>query len=91
MLEKIGTMTKVVEHGDGVTLTEKFGFTVEEDSKILTFDYFNHPEYGNVLLLGDQVFFLGFWTMEDLRKLSNIVISAIATEMGNAKRSTKGK
>ncbi len=77
-----GVFSKDQEDKDGIILTKEYGFLVtEEEGKVLSFDKLDNPEYGNVLLFGDQVFFLKFWDTESLEKAQRLVTDAISHEL----------
>lgn len=76
-----GNMTIGLKNERGVTLTQEYGFTVqEEEGKVLAFDLMETADYGVALLFGDQVFFLKFWDDEDLTKAESIVKRAFHQE-----------
>lgn len=78
---KKGTMRVGLKDENGFTLTKDYGFTVqEEDGSVLAFDLFEHPELGTMLLFGNQVFAMKFWTDEQLSKASNMISTAVITE-----------
>ena len=77
-----GTMAVAVKTEKGYTLTNEYGFTVEEeDGSVLAFDLLEHPDLGTALLFGCQVFALKFWNDEDLEKGLRIVTDAITSEL----------
>jgi hypothetical protein len=60
---------EVKEAESGKILTQEHGFTVKEEAgKVLSFDKIDRPDYGTVLLFGDQVYFVKFWDDEDLER-----------------------
>jgi hypothetical protein len=83
-----GTMNVGVKTERGVTLSKKYGFTIEEDhGKVLAFDTFNHPELGHTLLFGDQVFVLKFWDDADLEKGLALMQGALSYELARRESS----
>lgn len=75
-----GTMRVETKTEDGYTLTEEHGFTFQEESgRKLAFDIYEH-ETGIALLFGEQVFFLGFWTDEQLDKAEKSFLKAVRKE-----------
>lgn len=69
MDEITGKMNVELKEKDGTTLTKEHGFTVKEEAgKVLKFDVIERPDYGTVLLFGDQVYFLSFWDDEDIER-----------------------
>lgn len=77
-----GVFSKEQESKDGIILTKDYGFLVEEEAgKVLSFDKVVNEEYGNVLLFGDQVFFLKFWDTEDLKKAYKLVAEVFSDEL----------
>ncbi|MBD3261005.1 MAG: hypothetical protein GF334_04885 [Candidatus Altiarchaeales archaeon] len=81
-----GTYRQVVESEDGSSYVSEKGFTFEEaEGKELAFDVHEH-ETGMAMLFGDQIFFLGFWTDEQLEKASNTFNEAIKKEIERRKR-----
>ncbi len=76
-----GKMKVAVKTDRGLILTKEHGFTVEEaDGKVIGFDIMETEEYGTSLLFGNQIFFLKFWTDEDLNRAECIVQRAIFRE-----------
>lgn len=74
-----GVYRQTVENDGEYVVTEK-GFTFqEENGKELAFDVHEHPT-GMAMLFGDQIFFLGFWTDEQLEKASVVFNEAIRRE-----------
>lgn len=75
-----GTYREIIKEDDGSIHVTERGFTFqEEDGKELAFDVHEHPT-GMAMLFGDQIFFLGFWTDEQLEKASNAFNEAIRRE-----------
>ncbi len=69
MNEITGKIRVKLKEENGTTLTKEHGFTVKEEAgKILNFDVIERPDYGTVLLFGDQVYFLSFWDDEDIER-----------------------
>ena len=76
-----GTAKVVLKNENGMVLTKEYGFTVqEEDGKVLSFDFIEHPEMGCMLLFGNQVFALKFWKDEDLQKALKMIDVAVLAE-----------
>jgi hypothetical protein len=81
-----GVMTVAVKTEKGYTLTNQYGFTVEEEhGKVLAFDLFDHPELGTTVLFGNQVFVLKFWDDADLEKGLTLVKDALEKEQEKRK------
>ena len=81
-----GIMSVAVKTEKGFTLTQDYGFTVEEENgKILAFDILEHPELGTTVLFGNQVFALKFWNDEDLHAGLRIVSLAVKKELERRK------
>jgi hypothetical protein len=60
---------EIYEADSGKILTKERGFTVKEEAgKVLSFDAIERPDYGTVLLFGDQAYFVKFWDDEDLER-----------------------
>ncbi len=76
-----GVFSKEQLDKDGIVLTKDFGFLVKEENNVLSFDRIDTPEYGRVLLFGDQVFFLKFWDIEDLKKALSLAASTLSAEI----------
>jgi len=76
-----GKMKVSVEDSAGIILTKEYGFTVEEDQNGISFDYFDHPEYGKMLLLNQDIFFLKFWKTEDIKRLQRLINDATNEEL----------
>lgn len=77
-----GTMFVEVETKEGYKLSKEHGFIVkEEDGKVLAFDFVRNPEYGNLLLFGNQIFFLKYWDKEDLQKALTMTQAALSEEL----------
>lgn len=75
-----GTYRQVIEHDDGSVRISEKGFTFQEkEGQELSFDIHEHST-GMAMLFGDQIFFLGFWTDEQLEKASNTFNEAISKE-----------
>jgi hypothetical protein len=76
-----GTMKVGLKNENGFTLTKEYGFTVqEENGSVLAFDLFEHPELGTMLLFGNQVFAMKFWSDEQLAKALNMISTSVVTE-----------
>ena len=81
-IENKGTykVVTVDEEGNKVVITEK-GFTfTEEEGVELGFDFHEVEGAGTALLFGNQIFFLRFWTDEQLNRASTIFNQAIEKE-----------
>jgi len=77
-----GTLRVGVKTEDGMTLTEEYGFRVEEEKgKILNFDLIAHPDYGFLLLFANAVCMLSYWTNEQLEEARSMVNKAVANEL----------
>ncbi len=77
-----GKLKVTLKDEKGWTLTEEYGMVIEEtNGNLLAFDRYKHPEYGNVLMLNNEVFFLKFWKSEDLQKLLKAVSAAVTDEL----------
>ncbi len=71
MNDVTGKMNVLLKQDDGLILTKEHGFTVKEEAdgkKVLSFDKVDRPDYGTVLLFGDQVYFVKFWDDEDIER-----------------------
>ena len=76
-----GTYVSKETHDDGTMVVTRRGFTFQEETgQELAFDISEHPELGTALLFGNQVFFLRFWTDEQLNKALNELSTAIRKE-----------
>ena len=76
-----GTYVSKETHDDGTMVVTQRGFTFQEETgQELAFDISEHPELGTALLFGNQVFFLRFWTDEQLNKALNELSTAIRKE-----------
>ena len=78
----IGKLKVGIKEEGGMLLTKEHGFTIhEEEAKVLSFDRYHGGEYGDVLLFGDQIFFVKFWDTEDLIKARDLLNGAIGDEL----------
>lgn len=85
MKEQKGVYRSTVQSPEGQTYVTERGFTFREDSgRELSFDVHEH-ETGMAMLFGDQIFFLGFWTEEQLEKASSTFNEAIEREKARRK------
>ena len=76
-----GTYIAGVENDDGTIVTTERGFTFEqENGQKLGFDLHEIDGAGTALLFGNQIFFLSYWTDEQLDKASEVFASAIQKE-----------
>jgi hypothetical protein len=75
----------------GFVLTKDLGFTVEEESRVLSFDFYNSPDpaIGPALLFGDQVFLLKFWTKQNLEQGLRLLEGSIKAELERRGNGTK--
>ncbi len=84
MIEEVkgkGTYITGVEHEDGSFVTTEQGFTFQqEDGQELAFDVHDIEGTGTALLFGNQIFFLNYWTDEQLDKASSTFALAIKKE-----------
>ncbi len=81
-----GVMSVAVKTERGFTLTNEYGFTVEEESgEVLAFDLLNHPDLGITVLFGNQVFALKFWDDDNLEAGLKIISDAIGREVQRRK------
>jgi hypothetical protein len=84
MIEEVkgkGTYITGVEHEDGSFVTTEQGFTFQqEDGEELAFDVHDIEGTGTALLFGNQIFFLNYWTDEQLDKASRVFMLAIKKE-----------
>lgn len=79
-----GTYTSGESNEDGTptVLTEK-GFTFQEETgQELAFDLYDHDVAGTALLFGNQVFFLKYWTDEQLDNAAEAFSAAVTREKG---------
>lgn len=80
-IEGKGTYIEKVEHDDGTFVTTERGFTFQqENGRELAFDLHEIDGAGTALLFGDQIFFLKYWTDEQLDKASEVFTKAIKME-----------
>ena len=85
-----GVMTIAVKTEKGFTLTQDYGFTVEEENeKVLAFDLLEHPALGISVLFGNQVFALKFWDEEDLHKGLQIISKGVKKELERRKNAAR--
>lgn len=79
--EGTGTYTETIKHDDGTLTTTERGFTFQEETgQELAFDVHEIEGAGTTLLFGNQVFFLKFWSDEQLDKASESFSLAIQKE-----------
>ncbi len=83
-MNKVGTGTYISgvkdEAGDKLVTTET-GFTFQEESgQELAFDVHDIEGAGTALLFGTQIFFLQYWTDEQLDKASEAFSLAVKKE-----------
>ena len=80
-VEGKGTYIAGVEHDDGSIVTTELGFTFQqEDGRELAFDVHEIDGAGTALLFGDQIFFLKYWTDEQLDNASKVFANAVKME-----------
>jgi hypothetical protein len=80
-VEGKGTYIQGIEHDDGSIVTTEQGFTFQqEDGEELAFDVHDIEGAGTALLFGNQIFFLNYWTDEQLDKASEVFTLAIKKE-----------
>lgn len=85
-LKRKGKMKVTLVNEKGFSITKEHGFVLEEtEGKPMPFDFVEHPEYGNALLVDQEVFFLHFWKKEDLERLRNLINHAVDTELKERK------
>jgi hypothetical protein len=78
-----GTYISGVETDEGTTVTTEKGFTfTQETGEELAFDVHDLDGPGTALLFGNQIFFLSFWTDEQLDKASTAFAEAVRMEKG---------
>ena len=83
-----GTYTTKVEDETGTIVTTEKGFTFQEESgQELGFDLYE-TDAGHALLFGNQVFFLRYWTDEQLDKASKFFNEAIEKEKASRNESS---
>ena len=76
-----GTYIEGIEQDDGTFITTELGFTFQqEDGQELAFDIHEIDGAGTALLFGDQIFFLKYWTEEQLDKASKVFAKAVKME-----------
>lgn len=76
-----GTYISGVKDEDGSFVTTEQGFTFqEEDGRELAFDIHEIDGAGTALLFGDQIFFLKYWTDEQLDTASKVFAKAVEME-----------
>jgi hypothetical protein len=81
IVEGEGTYTSRVETDEGETIVTSKGFTfTQESGQELAFDVHDIDGAGTALLFGDQIFFLSYWTDEQLDRSSEIFNLAIKKE-----------
>lgn len=82
-----GNLRVGVKDENGFVLTKDYGFTVEEENgKYLAFDLHDHPELGIMLLFGQQVFSLKFWSEEDLHRGLKMLNTGFTRELERRRR-----
>jgi len=80
-VEGKGTYIQGIKHDDGSIVTTELGFTFQqEDGQELGFDVHEIDGAGTALLFGNQIFFLKYWTDEQLDKASKAFALAIKKE-----------
>jgi hypothetical protein len=80
-VEGKGTYISGVETDEGTFVTTEQGFTFQqEDGQELAFDVHDIEGAGTALLFGNQIFFLNYWTDEQLDKASSTFALAIKKE-----------
>ena len=80
-VEGKGTYIEGIEHDDGTFITTEKGFTFQqEDGRELAFDIHEIDGAGTALLFGDQIFFLKYWTDEQLGRASEVFAKAVEME-----------
>jgi hypothetical protein len=80
-VEGKGTYIQGIEHDDGSIVTTEQGFTFQqEDGEELGFDVHEIDGAGTALLFGNQIFFLKYWTDEQLDKASEAFAKAVEIE-----------
>ena len=78
-----GTYISGVESEEGTIITTEKGFTfTQENGQELAFDLHDMDGPGTALLFGNQIFFLSFWTDEQLDMASNVFAEAVRMEKG---------
>ncbi len=76
-----GTYTSTEKQDDDTFVVTERGFTFQEENGLeLAFDVSDVPETGTALLFGNQIFFLKFWTDDQLDKASREFNRAIEDE-----------
>jgi hypothetical protein len=76
-------ITGVKDEDGGDLITTEKGFTFQEETgQELAFDIHEIEGAGTALLFGNQIFFLKFWTDEQLDKASEGFNAAIKKEKG---------
>lgn len=79
-----GTYKSGVEMDDGSIVTTEKGFTFQEETgQELAFDVHEIEGEGTALLFGNQVFFLKYWTDEQLDNASRVFADAVRQEKEN--------
>lgn len=76
-----GIMKVSLKDEKGMVLTKEHGFTIEENERVLAFDVHEHPELGLLLLFGDQVFALSFWSKENLEQGVKLLKDSLEKEL----------
>jgi hypothetical protein len=80
-VEGKGTYISGVETDEGTFVTTEQGFTFQqEDGRELAFDIHEIDGAGTALLFGDQIFFLKYWTDEQLDRASEVFAKAVEME-----------
>jgi hypothetical protein len=80
-VEGKGTYVSGVETDEGAFVTTEQGFTFQqEDGRELAFDIHEIDGAGTALLFGDQIFFLKYWTDEQLDRASEVFAKAVEME-----------
>ena len=80
-----GKINVAVTDEKGMALTKEHGFSVTETDKVLSFDKIDRPDYGTVLLFGDQVYFLKFWDDEDIERALKLTKEVFESELERRK------
>ena len=84
-----GKMKVEIKDDRGFLLSKEYGFTVQEESRVLAFDLYDNPDIGPMLLFGDQVCALRFWRDEDLENGRRVVNAAIDMELRKRRDASK--
>ncbi len=84
-----GNMKVSIKNENGMMLSKDYGFTIQEEQRILGFDLHEHPQLGTMILFGDQVFALKYWKSEDIEKGMKLLEDGFQKELERRKNGTE--